>query len=274
MPGSYENADVQMYQEPERTSIMAILSLVFGVGGCCFGVTSILAVPFSIVGMLGISRSKGRLGGMGLAIAGLIVGLITLALWAGLIIGVGGAMKAGIAQFGSTTESILTEIQNGDHDSARSQMIPPASEVTNEELAAFYSAYQADLGNFVGMPDGLGELFSGYSSVGPLIQTYNGRPGYVPMPVRFDSGWVLVIYVMDPSGQGGGSGSMPPPKMLILVGSDGREYSIPADAGDQESVNRPDGQAPSADLPGDSAEDQTSGDENADETGEDVPDGP
>lgn len=269
MPGSYENTDVQMYQEPERTSILAILSLVMGVGGCCFGVTSILAVPFAIIGMVGISRSKGRVGGTGLAIAGLIVGLITLALWAGLIIGVGGAMKVGITQFGSTTTGIFSDIQGGDYDSARTAMSPPASETEDAEIAAFYTAYKADLGDFVAMPSGLGELFSGYGAVAQQMQAYNGQPGYVPMPARFDSGWVLIIYAIDPRGQASQSGQIPPPQRLILVGSDGKEYTLPADAGNTNSVNRPAGEAPA-----DAQEDQTGDDQNADEASEQPTDQP
>ena len=274
MPGTYENSDVHLYQEPERTSIMAILSLVFGVLGCCTLVTAPVGLLLAIFGIIGISRSKGRVGGMGLAIGGLIVSILSLAIWLGIIFGLGGAMKMAITQFGATTEAILTDVQNGDYDSTRSQMIPPASETGDAELAAFYAAYKNDLGDYVGMPDSLGELFSGYAAVGQQIQSYNGRQGYVPMPARFDSGWVLVIYVMNPSGQGGGGGTMPPPEKLMLIGPDGREYTIPADAGDNDSVNRPEDELGAGALPGDAGEDQTPGDENADEPGVEDPEGP
>ena len=78
------------------------------------------------------------------------------------------------------------------------------------------------------MPDGFGDLVNGYMAVGPLIQPYQNRPGFVPMPAQFDTGWVLVIYIMDPNGQGPvGSNGMPLPEELILVGPDGTEYRIP-----------------------------------------------
>ena len=49
---SYNNPDVQLYQEPERTSILAIMSMVFGILGCCLvGLTSILAIPLSVFAM-------------------------------------------------------------------------------------------------------------------------------------------------------------------------------------------------------------------------------
>ena len=275
MPSSYENSDVQLYQEPDRTSVMAILSMIFGIGGCCFGLTSILAIPLAIFGIIGIKRSNGRTGGMGFAIAGLIVGLLTLALWIGLFFGIGGAMRVGIAQFGSTTENIFADVQGGDYDSVRAAMIPLGSDTTDAELAAFYAAYKADLGEYVGLPSGIGELFTGYGAVGQQIQQYNGRPGYVPMPVRFDSGWVLVIYVMDVNNsQGSQSGSIPPPKLLMLIGSDGTEYTIPPDAGDFASANRPEAELSTDPLPGDSGEEQTPDDENADDSGEEDPEGP
>ena len=227
-PNAYGNPDVQLYQEPERTSVLAILSLVFGVLGCCGGVTSVLGIPMAIISMIGISKSKGRVGGMGLAVGGLIVGLLTLALWVGMVFGMGGMMKVAITQFGATTEAILTDVQNGDFDAARQNLASPGNQTTDDELIAFAAAYTTDLGQYVSMPDGFGDLVNGYMAVGPLIQPYQNRPGFVPMPAQFDTGWVLVIYIMDPNGQGPvGSNGMPLPEELILVGPDGTEYRIP-----------------------------------------------
>lgn len=274
MQSSYENANVQMYQEPERTSVMAILSLVFGFLGCCVFVTAPIGVLLGILGLFGISRSKGRVGGTGFAIGGVVVSILAMAIWLGIVFGIGGAMKAGITQFGATTEGILTDIQKADYDAARARMIPPASEVGDAEIAGFHAAYSADLGEYVGLPNSLGELFSGYAAVGQQIQSYNGRPGYVPMPVRFDSGWVLVIYVMDPNGQGGGAGQMPPPKMLLVIGADGREYSLPADAGDAQSVNRPGSEVSGDSSPEAGQEDQAPTGNPADEPDVNNPEGP
>ena len=145
-PNAYGNPDVQLYREPERTSVLAILSLVFGVLGCCGGVTSVLGIPMAIISMIGISKSKGRVGGMGLAVGGLIVGLLTLALWVGMVFGMGGMMKVAITQFGATTEAILTDVQNGDFDAARQNLASPGNQTTDDELIAFAAAYTTDLG--------------------------------------------------------------------------------------------------------------------------------
>lgn len=269
MPGSYENTDVQMYQEPERTSILAILSLVMGVLGCCTFFTAPIGMLLGIFGLIGISKSEGRVGGKGLAIAGLVVSFLSFVIWGAIYYGANQARHYYVTQVGGPIEAILIDIHNGNYDNARSLMLPPASATSDAELASFYAAYTADLGEFIALPDGFGELVSGSLTIAQQHQTYNGRPGYIPLPVRFDSGWVLVIYVIDPNGQASQSGQIPPPQRLILVGSDGKEYTLPADAGNTNSVNRPAGEAPA-----DAQEDQTGDDQNADEASEQPTDQP
>lgn len=225
---AYGNPDVQLYQEPERTSILAILSLVFGTLGCCLGITSILGVPMAVASIFGISRSKGRVGGMGLAIGGLIIGLLTLFFWGAVIVGGAGALNVAVKQFGSTTETILTDIRNGDFETVRKNLAPPANAVSDEDLVDFAASYTADLGQYIAMPTNLVDLAKGYVSVAERIQPYQNRNGFVPMPAQFDSGWVLVIYVIDTTGNAPlGPNGMPLPEGLILIGSDGTEYSIP-----------------------------------------------
>jgi hypothetical protein len=60
-----------------KTSGMAIASLVLGILGFC-GVTAILGVILGIVAQVKISRSGGRLKGRGLAIAGILLSVLTL----------------------------------------------------------------------------------------------------------------------------------------------------------------------------------------------------
>lgn len=219
-----DQSDVALYQEPDRTSIMAIMSLIFGVGGCCLGLTSIPAILLGIFSLLGISRSKGRVGGTGFGIAGLLIGIITLALWGGAI----GAGVYGLNQmvsvFGAKTEQILLDIQADNFDSSRALMRSPAADVSDEQMIEFRESYQAAMGDLVSKPDGIGDLLSGYVAVGEAIQPYNGRPGFIPIPMRFDSGFGLVIYVMDPNSTSDGDLS---PNHLIVIDADGNEYILP-----------------------------------------------
>jgi len=59
---------------PEKTSGMAIASLVCGLLGC-LQITAILAIVFGLMGIRQVNRSEGRVGGMGLAIGGMILGV-------------------------------------------------------------------------------------------------------------------------------------------------------------------------------------------------------
>ena len=234
---------------------MAILSMIFGIGGCCLGVTSIPAIVLGVFSLIGISKSKGRVGGTGFSIAGILVGLLTLALWGGLFFGGGFMASKFIDEFGATTEQVFVDVQAGNFDSARSVMDSPAADTPDADLIVFREAYRSSLGNFVAKPDGLGEAWGGYGAVIQLFEPYNGRPGYIPIPMRFDSGWALVIYVIDTNKQSQG---MPKPLMLILIDQQGNEFKLPVTSTNASISNIPDTDEaiPEPETPMDGPEDE------------------
>jgi uncharacterized protein DUF1559/uncharacterized protein DUF4190 len=66
-------------RQPERTSTAAIISLVLGILSLpCVGLPGIPAIIAGIVALSAISRSRGRLGGQGFAVAGIILGAVGL----------------------------------------------------------------------------------------------------------------------------------------------------------------------------------------------------
>lgn len=63
----------------QQTSGMAIASLVLGIlGFCTGGITSLIGLILGIVSMAQISASKDKLRGSGLAIAGIVVSVISV----------------------------------------------------------------------------------------------------------------------------------------------------------------------------------------------------
>ncbi len=67
---------------PPKTSGLAIASLIFGVVAFCIPILpGIAAVIFGVLGLSGIDRSRGRLGGRGLAIAGMVTGGVAMFVW-------------------------------------------------------------------------------------------------------------------------------------------------------------------------------------------------
>jgi len=69
-PGTVVKAKVSSY---------AVASLVLGLVWIC-GVGSLLAVVFGIMGIRQVNRSEGRITGKGLAVAGLVLGILGVAL--------------------------------------------------------------------------------------------------------------------------------------------------------------------------------------------------
>lgn len=215
---------ITMYHEPERTSIAAILGLVCSCIGCCFGVTAVIGLFLSIFGIVGISRSKGRIGGMGFAIAGLLVGLLMLVLWIAAYASVSFGFNWVEKNAAAPTVAVLEDIEAGNFDAARAGMGPPASDVSDEVLAAFRDSYVDAVGHVVAETDGVMELFEGYSVVGEQVQNYNGRPNHIPFPVEFDSGMALVVIEINPNQANSGSMSL---VRIYIVDVDGNEFALP-----------------------------------------------
>ena len=118
----------------QRTSVMAILSLVFGL--LCVPGFGILGAIFGIAALFGISGSRGRVTGKGLAIAGLVVSLLVSALWLG-------AAYAGMKTWGFFKNSMIgpmdktmLAIQTGDGVGAR-QMFKPETAAWRRVSCAF-----------------------------------------------------------------------------------------------------------------------------------------
>ncbi len=240
MHSTYEDPSDQMvYQEPERTSVMAILSMVFGFGGCCLGLTSIPAIFLGIFSLVGISKSNGRIGGTGFSIVGILVGLLTLALWGGAL----GAVAFGFKEFdrvySSGTEQIFLDLQANNFDAVRASLASPAADVSDEELIAFREGYQSGLGNLVSKTDGVGDLVNGYLTIAQQSNAYNNQFGYTPVPMHFDSGYGLVIHVIDPMNIQRSSVGDPLAIKLIVIDSQGNEYHLPL-AGKEEADTKAD----------------------------------
>jgi hypothetical protein len=206
--------------EPPRTSVMAILSLVFSLVGCCLPI-GLLGSLFGIFSLVGISGSQGRVTGKGLAIAGIIIGLITTGIWGGAYV----AMQKGIGIYADMTGSVLADIEVGDFTSARTALSPNVT-ITDEQFTQFHDAYADNLGSFKGTPDGFIELIQTFAdpAIGPSMQTATqGRNDLIPIPGLFDQGPALLLFEFDPQQSGG---DKPMFTDIIIVLPDGTEIKL------------------------------------------------
>ena len=246
-----------------RTSVLAIVALVMAL--LCF-VPGFGAIALIVGGaaIFFISRSNGRLGGLGLAITGCVIGLLTSVLWIAVI---GGAMSvAGAANqhFFGPVNTMLTGVAKQDFPAARSMLSPRASAaISDEQITKFSKKLQEELGAFKGSPDSPWQAIKSYPKVGPMMEKFQGSNDIIPFPATFEKGLALVALRVDqragkitPTRQG--SESVP----LLNVGvitSDGKEIwlieqdeldkllrSKAADAAGSDAADEPKDGAPKA----------------------------
>ncbi|MBL8761979.1 MAG: DUF4190 domain-containing protein [Phycisphaerae bacterium] len=227
------NLDVESFDSeiaaPQRTSILAILSLVCSLI-CLIPGTGVLAAIFGISALIGIKGSRGRVGGTGLAVAGLIVGLLFTMIWIGIVIGATKMMQGFTSQFTGPMNQAIVAMDTGDYTRVRTMLTPEANQgATDEQINAFRAAYQGELGSFKGVPTDMIEFFSAYGTVAPMMQNLQGRQGLLPVPGNFDKGPALLLLVMDntrqPKENPDGTIAFPITN-IVIYSSSGKKYSI------------------------------------------------
>lgn len=216
----------EIYAEPERTSIAAVLSLISSLI-CCIPGLPVLGVVLGAFGLIGIGRSNGRVGGRGLAIAGIVLGLLFTAGQLGIALGGRSIVKMFLNQIAVNGSEVLLDVQGGDFAGARSKVAGNLSTASDETLIAFREAYKAEMGEFVSTPQTLGELINGYATAGHLMQNYQGRNDLIPVPAKFTNDEGLIILVIDQTGRTPPAAGMKVPMVdLIVVSSAGTEYKL------------------------------------------------
>ena len=122
MPPYGQGYPPQPFGMPSKTSGAAIAALVLGLVGFCVPVIGgLVAVILGIVGIAstGTPNVKGR----GMAISGLILGLLTLLGW-GVMGGVVGVMFAKAAPDRAAARTFLTHVAAGDAAAAHADCVP------------------------------------------------------------------------------------------------------------------------------------------------------
>ncbi|GMV26341.1 MAG: hypothetical protein AMXMBFR58_23720 [Phycisphaerae bacterium] len=189
--------------EPERVSILAILGLVFGLI-CFIPILPLLGVVFAISGLIAINRSRGRLAGTGMAIAGLILGLLFTALQGAIVLGMAQALSIFSKELVSPAGSIASAIDTADYPAVRQGLVAQTRDLaTDEAVNTFKDAYKDELGAFQSVPTGM-DLVLAYFELGPQFQAMQGMQGVqgrqdlMPVPAKFEKGMGLFIFTFEP----------------------------------------------------------------------------
>ncbi len=188
----------------QRTSLLAVFSLVFSLV-CCIPGTGAIGAILGGASLVAINSARGRLRGTGMAVTGIVLGLVVTTVWILMFVTFGSALKMVDQALLKPVSVLITGIDEGDAtkvNAATANMAIP--QVTDEQVRAFRDAYQAELGSFQSMPSTLIELIRGYMASGPQMQNYRGQDS-MPVPATFDKGQAVLLVQMDQNGRAAGS---------------------------------------------------------------------
>jgi hypothetical protein len=190
---------------PARTSVLATLSLVTGVLSlllCCIPVVGpalgLLGAVMGIGAIISISGSDGRLGGKGLASAGLVTSVLGIVVGATVLLGLFAALGQ-VRHYGS----VMAAIEAGDLNTATPLFSAgtPAP-LTAEVLQSFRDRYGAVLGPYREAEKGAVKVLMAAatmsSRLGSALATSTDQP--IPMMGVFERGQAAIIFIVDKSG--------------------------------------------------------------------------
>lgn len=217
-PSAYSPFPGEPFGE-QKTSIMAIISLVCSLI-CFIPGLSIVGVVLGVFALLMISNSNGRLGGRGLAIAGLILGLIISAIWISAGIAFVQATKTMKGEFSQPLGQLILDIDAKDYAKARQSLTPAAATaITDADFTRFVDAYQAELGHAKAPPENILEFFASYGSLGQQMQQFQGAQNIIPFPGTFDKGMSVIAFQVDQKGGAGQAIKIPISNIMVVTPS-------------------------------------------------------
>lgn len=197
------DAQFDYYQEPQRTSLLAIFSLCSLL--CCVPGIGVLGIVLGGLALLFISGSHGRLAGKGMAVTGLIVGIMVTTIHGAIGVGVLQVYTFYTKQMVPLVDTAVTAAAAGDLATVQSHFVN-GEDITQEQITRFVAILEKEVGPVQGAYiefDDLVEVFK---------QTYGGRSGntsfgsgssgdFAPVPVliRGANGSILAWPIFDES---------------------------------------------------------------------------
>ncbi len=179
-----------------RLSILAVLSLVFSL--TCL--LSPLGIILGVASLFTIAGSGGRRHGKGLAIAGVVIGLVCATLLTFIGVGILSFLDQFNRQGLRPAGEMMASIDGKDHAKSRVLMNAALSAATTDQaIDEFRAAYQVDWGAFKAMPSSFLDMLSMYGTVGQQMKggkQFNNNPNrpIFPLPAHFENGPGIVLF--------------------------------------------------------------------------------
>lgn len=204
-------ADEFDYQDPPRTSLLAVFSIILAIPCACLPVVGIvpgiLAITLAAISLGLIKNSNGRLSGRTPAITGIFLGL--------LMVVINGAIALGLAQgytyYNNTmtpvVDTFMVSASNGDYAAARAELSPAAdSAVTDEQIEIFIRAIETDHGAIRALDTDIGLMIESFANVyqqgsSPSTRTTTNQMTSAPIPFAMttDQSSLIAVALFDPN---------------------------------------------------------------------------
>lgn len=199
--GDFGAEPPQQQAQTSRLSILSLMALITGVlslpvccipvGGTVFGLIPIVC---GIGGLRAVKKSRGAVAGRGLAISGLVLGLLgavaSTLLWT--------VVAGQIAKM----PAVYAQVLDPDPGVARTVLTSSASaSLSDDQLAAFRDAFIAEHGQNLTVPKGALPVVTSFGRIGDptLLTAAPSGPTRKPMPIplQTDAGWTYLVVVME-----------------------------------------------------------------------------
>ncbi len=200
-PGSPADPESAMFITPERVSYLAVAALVLGLISCVPG-AGILAVSIGSFAIFAIARAQGRLSGRGMAVAGIVLGLLTTVVWIAVGFGAVTGFRFIRDNVMRPTAAFVADAQAKDFGALKASLpAAPPEVVTDENLARFGDELRASLGAPVAVPDDFRAMMRYFGEAQTFADAMQrgsrGASNSLQIPIRFDKGLAVVTVHFD-----------------------------------------------------------------------------
>jgi hypothetical protein len=236
-PGFEDGAFTAEYEQPPRTSFLAIASALLAIP-CCIPGAGLLAAVLGGVSLGIIRNAHGRLSGRVAAIIGIFLGLFVTVLQLGLGIGAMQAYAFWTNTMAPSVNQLVVSTAQGDITTARAVLTADANaDLTDDQLALFVSVIEAEAGPIKEVGTRFEDVFNAfgraYKDATSSTQTFNANPSNsnatpAPFAILCDNGTVLCWAIFDSTTLDKGKTALLVDLMVMVPG--GKAVTLRTDA--------------------------------------------
>ena len=210
--GSPAGGDFDSYEAPPRTSVMAVLSLLFAIP-CCVPGAGLLAAVLGGVSLGLIRNARGRLSGKPAAIVAIFLGIFVTVGQVAIGFGIAQGYTFYRKQMEPVADTAFVAVSQRDYAGVRAVLTSDANaDLTDERIASFAEAYEAATGKATGATGDIRQMMDSFKTVfSSSRRNVNasgpGQTDSAPIPFRIDTdhGSFIGVVVFDGPSLGTGT---------------------------------------------------------------------